>query len=181
MEPLDAPDVRGDDRLVPVWLRSAALDSRAGRFFRSQDWTSLPIDVDSRHWPLIFTRFDGEQTMEQFEVYIAHMEFVHRRKQLWANVCFMNSYSLDRRIHERVAAWMKQTEAKTREFCIGVAMIAPTTGFRFVLSTVLLMKSMPCPYGVYGRFDDAMAFVRAEAVKRGVELPVAHSVWAEAG
>jgi hypothetical protein len=141
----------------------------------------MPIDVDSRHWPLIFTRFDGEQTMEEFEAYIAHMEFVHRRRKPWANVCFMNAYSRDPRIHRRVAEWMKQNEAKTQEFCIAVAMVAPSTGFRFVLSTVLLLKSMPCPYGVYSRFDEALAFVRAKATKRGITLPVAHSAWAEAG
>ncbi len=45
------------------------------------------------------------------------------------------------------------------------------SAFRFGLSAVFLLAPLPCPHGVDGTFDDAMAFVRKHAGKRSLTLP----------
>jgi hypothetical protein len=62
-------------------------------------------------------------------------------------------------------------EADVRKFSICSALIAPSTAFRFVLSTVFLVKKMDTPYHVCATFDEAMSFCRNEALKRKVTLP----------
>jgi hypothetical protein len=102
---------------------------------------------------------------------------VHLRKQPWVNICYFKTYSRNPEVHRRIAEWTKQTEAHTSAYCVGVAMISPSIGFRFVLSSVFLMKRLPCPHEVCSNWDAAVAFVQREADARGMQLPPIVRPW----
>jgi len=139
----------------------------------------MAIELVTEQFPFVFTRFEGEQTASELDAYIKKMDAVHARRERYVGVTFIKSYTRDRKLVERVARWMKETEQVTRDYCMGVAMINDSIGFRFLLSAIFLIKAMPCPYQVCGTFDDAMAFLRAAASSAGLALPVARRPWAD--
>jgi hypothetical protein len=131
----------------------------------------LAIDIDLSHWPLVFTRFEGSQTVEEVDAHFAQMESVHARKQPWVNISLMSGYTRDPRVMRRVAQGMKRTQEAIRAHCLAVAMVAPSAGFRFMLSSVLLIQPMSCPYAVCASLDEAWGFVRDKAAERKLILP----------
>lgn len=78
---------------------------------------------------------------------------------------------------QKVARWMKQTSDKTRELCVGNGIVSQSLGFRFLLSSIFLVKPMPCPYQVCASFDEAFQWVRERALERGLRLPPVPNIW----
>jgi hypothetical protein len=137
----------------------------------------MAIDLDLRSWPLVFTRFDGSQSIEEVDGYFGRTAAIHARKEPWVSVSFMNGYTRDPRVLRRMAEWMKKTEQPIREYCVATAMVAPSAGFRFMLGTVLLIQPIFCPYTVCANLEDALAFVRQKARERALTLPEARPSW----
>jgi len=136
---------------------------------------SIELDVQ---WPYVFTRFDGIQTLPELDAYIARMDAeVHRREQPYVGVTYLKKYSRDKEVVERMQKWMAATRKLTREHCVAIAMVNSSTGFRFLLSAIFVIQSMPCPYDVCGTFDEALAFVQKHANKRGLALTAPTRPW----
>ncbi|MDC0674911.1 hypothetical protein [Nannocystis radixulma] len=139
----------------------------------------MAITLDLSHLPLVLTRFDGEQTLDEVEEYIGRMAEVHARRQPYLSITWMRRYARGSEHTERIGRWIKDTEELTRQYCLGVAMISQSTGFRFALAAIFLIRPMPCPYLVCGTWSEAIAYARAQASKGGVELPELASPWTE--
>jgi hypothetical protein len=102
---------------------------------------------------------------------------VHARRERYVGISYLKRYSRDRVHVERVAKWIKDTEEVTRTCCMAAGMINTSTGFRFLLSAIFLIKPMACPYHVAGTFDEAVTFVRRAAGDRGMNLPKIVNPW----
>lgn len=138
---------------------------------------SIELEVQ---WPYVFTRFDGVQTIPELDAYIARMDSeVHRRKQPYVGVTYLKKYSRDKEVVERMRKWMAATQNVTRELCLAVGMVNTSTGFRFLLSAIFVIQPMPCPYEVCSTFDEAIAFVKGRADKRGLKLAPPRRPWAD--
>jgi hypothetical protein len=66
---------------------------------------------------------------------------------------------------------MTHSQEQVKRFSVCSALISSSTGFRFMLSTVLLLKRMDTPYSVFATFDEALRFCRSEATKKKLVLP----------
>jgi hypothetical protein len=139
----------------------------------------MAIDTDLRHLPFVFSRFDGEQTRDELDGHIALLAPIYRAKKPWVSITFANHYSRELWFLRRMAAWIKETETPVRDYCVAVAIVAKSPGLSFVLSTVFLIQPLPCPYKVCHSLEEANAFVRAEAAKRGLVLPPGKPFWLE--
>ena len=138
---------------------------------------SIELDVQ---WPYVFTRFDGIQTLPELDAYIARMDAeVHRRQQPYVGVTYLKKYSRDKEVVVRMQKWMADTRKLTREHCVAIAMVNSSTGFRFLLSAIFVIQSMPCPYDVCGTFDEELAFVKKQADKRGLALAAPTRPWSD--
>lgn len=136
---------------------------------------SIELDVQ---WPYVFTRFDGVQTLAELDSYIGRMDVeVHRRKQPYVGVTYLKQYSRDKEVVERMQKWMAETRTFTRDYCVAIAMVNSSTGFRFLLSAIFVIQRMPCPYEVCGTLDEALAFVQKQANKRGLALAAPRRPW----
>jgi|GEM_PF-1710741 len=129
------------------------------------------ITVDQSQWPMVFTCFDGENTVEELDVYIRVFDKIHLSKRPYATISWMRNYSRDPKQVERVRRWMKESEGDTRAYCVGTGIITQSMGFRFVLSAIFVVKPLPCPYDVSSSFDKALTFIRDASDKRGLKLP----------
>jgi hypothetical protein len=141
----------------------------------------MPIDVDVGQLPFFFSRWDGVHTVDELDAFIGQLRAVHRRKQPYASIAFMKDYSSGRtpEIRARMTSWLKESEPALRDYCLGSGIISRSTGFRFVLSWVFLIKSLPCPHQVCGNFDDTVTFLQQEAKKRGLTLPSPQRPWSD--
>jgi hypothetical protein len=137
----------------------------------------MAIDLVTDQWPFLFTRFDGEQSMSELEAYIRRVDAMHARREPYVGISYLKRYSRERPHLERIARWLKDSETVTRQFCLATGMVNNSVGFRFLLSSIFLIKPMPCPYHVCGSFDDAVAFVRRHATEHGLVLPAARRPW----
>ncbi|MGZ3405335.1 MAG: hypothetical protein ACXVAN_02755 [Polyangia bacterium] len=135
------------------------------------------VEVSTEHWPLLLVKFDGEQTMRDVDYFISEMNAAHARKEPYASISLMRKYSHERNQVQRVAQWMKETSERTREYCVGTGIISQSLGFRFLLTSIFLIKPMPCPYQVCSSFDEALAWIRKMAEARGLALPDIPNVW----
>lgn len=135
------------------------------------------VEVTTRHWPLLLVKFDGEQTMADVDYFIREMSAAHARKQPYASISLMRKYSSERSQVQKVAQWMKQTAEHTRQYCVANGIISQSLGFRFLLSSIFLVKPMPCPYQVCASFDEALSWVKAVAGSRGLDVPEIPNLW----
>ncbi len=135
------------------------------------------VEVSTQHWPVLLVKFDGEQTMDDVDYFIREMNAVHARKAPYASISLMRKYSSERTQVQKVAQWMKQTADFPRQYCVGTGIVSQSLGFRFLLSSIFLVRPMPCPYQVCSSFDEALAWVRVKGKARGLDVPSVPNVW----
>lgn len=131
----------------------------------------MAILLATDQWPFVFTMLDGQQTYDELEEHIAEVDRIFERRQMFAQVTWLKGYTRDSKMNARVARWFKDSQQAMKDYCVGVGHVSSSGGFRFALSAVFLIKPLPCPHSVDGTFDEAVAFVRKQAHKRGLTLP----------
>jgi len=135
------------------------------------------VEVTTEHWPVVLVKFDAQQTMEDCERFMRGMDAIHRRKQAYASISYMRRYATERAQVQRVAQWMKDTAEDSKRWCVGTGIVTQSLGFRFLLSSIFLVKPMPCPYQVCSSFSEAWRFVHEEGRKRGLAVPQVPNIW----
>jgi hypothetical protein len=135
------------------------------------------VEVSTKYWPLLLVKFDGQQTMDDVDYFIREMNAVHARNAPYASISLMRKYSSERVQVQKVAHWMKATAEATRQMCVGTGIVSQSLGFRFLLSSIFLVKPMPCPYQVCSSFDEARTWIARQAAGRGLELPEVPNLW----
>ncbi|MDC0723330.1 hypothetical protein [Nannocystis bainbridge] len=137
----------------------------------------MAITLDLSHAPLVLSSFDGDLSLDDVEAYIGRMAEVHDRREPYVSVIWIGQYARNRSHTERIGRWIKDTEDTARQFCLGATMISQSTGFRFLLATIFLIRPMPCPYLVCGTWSEAIAQARTQARGAGFHLPELASPW----
>jgi hypothetical protein len=130
-----------------------------------------PIVVNVDQWPVVQAVWDGEQSDDDIDAYIRDTLDCYKRREPFITITWMKKYSATTEHRRRIADMMKHTEGDVKTFSVCSAIIAPSAGFRFVLSTVLLLKPMATPYKVCSSFAEALPFVREHARLRKMTLP----------
>ena len=135
------------------------------------------VEVTTEHFPVVLVKFDADQTMEDSQRFLDAMDEIHRLKQPYVSVSYMRKYNTDPKQVRRVGEWMKANAPLTKEYCVATGIITQSLGFRFLLSSIFLIRPMPCPYQVCASFAEAATFVRAQAARRGMLLQAIPNLW----
>jgi hypothetical protein len=135
------------------------------------------VEITTEHWPLLLVKFDGEQTMRDVDYFISEMSAAQARRVPYASISLMKKYSSERNQVQKVAQWMKKTADETKRWCVGNGIVSQSLGFRFLLSSIFLVKPMPCPYQVCSSWDEAVSWIRGVAGKAGLAIPSAPNIW----
>jgi hypothetical protein len=135
------------------------------------------IAMDCSQWPFVFSSFDGPLAVPDLESYIQRFSALWNRKQNYVSILYIRAYSRDQQVIQRLVRWMKESEDLSRQYCMGTALLSTSGAFRFLLSSIFLLKKMPVPYQVCGSFAEAVAFGRSNANKRGLTLPMPKRPW----
>jgi len=131
----------------------------------------MSILVDIAQWPVVQTVWDGETTVADVEKYIVQLDDIFGRKEPFLTITWMKKYSTSSEVRKKISELMNRHSEGAKKYSVCSALIAPSTAFRFVLSTVFLIKKMDTPYQVCANFDEALKFARTEAGKRNLRLP----------
>jgi hypothetical protein len=118
------------------------------------------IDILTDQWPIVLIKVDGEQTLADFEGYIAAFDRMYERGDRFAVITYLKHYSVSTDIIARVGRWFRETEPLFHQYLSSNAMVSPISGFRFVLSAVYLIKPLPVPSIVTAGPEEAIAFTR---------------------
>src|SRR3954464_6183138 len=111
------------------------------------------VEGTNPHWAPLLGEVGGEQTMSDVDYFIREMNAAHARKTPYASISLMRKYSSERSQVQKVAQWMKSTAELTKQYCVGNGIVSQSLGFRFLLSSIFLVKLMSCPYQVCSPFD----------------------------
>lgn len=132
------------------------------------------IRIDQSCPPVVLTVFRGRQTERELEAYIAEMDAMYARGRRYLGATLMLEYSPDPRHIRRIADWTRATKDRVAELCLGVAMIAPSPGFRFMLSTLLMIQPLPVAYQVVSDVEEAADWLDARL--EGARVPAPRTV-----
>ncbi len=122
-------------------------------------------------WPLVHQIIDGKQTDEDIDEFIRVWGEIMDRGDACATLTEVRQYSANPGHVKRLAEWAIQERERIGEQCIGNAFLVKTGTFRFVLSSFFLVTPMPYPFTVVQERDEAILWLRAEALKTGLKLP----------
>jgi hypothetical protein len=136
------------------------------------------IEINTDQWPVCFVKIDGEQTIEDFDGYIAAFNRFYERREPFAIVTFLKRYKAQTELVAKVGKWFKETEPLIAKYWVSNAMVSLSGGFRFLLSAVFLIRKPPNLYKVCASPDEALAFTRVSW--KGKPLPsTLHWPWPE--
>jgi hypothetical protein len=127
------------------------------------------IEISTDQWPVVFVKVDGEQTIDDFESYIATFNQLYERKEQFSLITYLKKYKAQTELVGRVGRWFKETEPLIQRYWTSNAMVSESAGFRFLLGAVFLIRSPPIAYKVCGAPAEALAFTRV--AWKGKPLP----------
>lgn len=129
------------------------------------------IRLDQTCPPLVLSVFRGKQTAGQLERYIADMDAMYARRRRYLGVSYMLDYAPDPAQVRRIASWTRATKGQVEELCIATAIVAPAPGFRFMLSSLLMIQPLPVRYQVVSDVDEASSWVAKALADAGRTPP----------
>ncbi|MCZ7685274.1 MAG: hypothetical protein M5U28_43460 [Sandaracinaceae bacterium] len=120
------------------------------------------LRVDRTCWPVLLNVFNGEQEDTEFDAYIREMDAIYAGEEAFIAASFMLRYRPDMAQLRRLAEFTHSRRDAVKRTCLGTAIIAPSAGFRFLFSTLLMMMPLPIPYCVVSDVDEACAWIEQE-------------------
>lgn len=137
---------------------------------RADPTNRSPITV-REHGPVTITIFDGEQQEADVDAYLETLRELHDRERPYLGVSLMLRYSAAPGQLRRVGEWMREHKDAVARLCAGSAIIAPSVGFRFVLSSLFMIQRMPMPYTVVSGPREAAEWIEVRAPSVGLRVP----------
>lgn len=120
------------------------------------------LRIDKAKWPLLVTVFNGEQGDTEFDAYMRDMDAIYDAGEAFISASFMLRYRPDLTQLRRLAEWTGKRREVVARVCLGTAIIAPSPGFRFLFSTLLMMQRLPIPYCVVTDADEASDWIEKQ-------------------
>jgi hypothetical protein len=128
------------------------------------------MNIDDHHWPLVVQTFDGLQTDEDVERFLANRAKIYARAAPFVTMTYIGAYSLNTRHISRLAEATKaSTEAKV--LCRGAAIVVPSPSFRFVISAFYLIAKIPYPHIVCDDTSSAETWLCARLTDALLPIP----------
>lgn len=129
------------------------------------------LRIDRTCWPVLLNVFNGEQEDAEFDGYIRDMDAVYDGGEKFIAASFMLRYRADMGQLKRLADFTRDRREAVKRTCLGTAIVAPSPGFRFMFSTLLMMMPLPIPYCVVPDVDEACDWIEKELGKHGRTSP----------
>lgn len=117
------------------------------------------IECDSSAFPFVHVRFAPDNASDaEVRAFIDEQRRLLERKQRFAMLVdasrLTSSSAAQRRMY---ADWMRESEAPSKLYCLGMAVVMSSPIIRGAMQAVLWLFSPPVPIEVFARSDEARA------------------------
>jgi hypothetical protein len=123
------------------------------------------VRIDRGQPPIVLTVFNGEQSEADVEAYVREMDEIYDGGAPFVGVTFMLRYRPDIAHIKRMAQWTRERREVFARVCRALVIVAPSAGFRFLFSTLLMLSPLPMPYTIVSSVDEAMDWITREVPK----------------
>jgi hypothetical protein len=127
-----------------------------------------PIRVDATDFPLVVQTFDGKQTDQDVDEFLAQMSAVYARGEPFVTLTHIRDYAL---ILSHVGRIGTHVKTFRRELCRASALVVPLPTFRFILSSFYLVYVPPNPVVVFDHSGPAEDWVLQRMRDEGMRVP----------
>lgn len=128
--------------------------------------------LDESRWPLVVFTAVGEQTGEDFDVFLADCDRLLRRRQVHGTIFDgRRAVPIGPKLRKRQVAWLRRNDALLRTYLVGSGMVMTTAVQRGALRAIQWMCPLPFPHVVEGSFEAARDWVCARLHDRGCQAP----------
>jgi hypothetical protein len=129
------------------------------------------LRIDTSHWPIVLTIFNGQQTEAEVDAYIAQMDAIYDRHEPFIGASFMLRYRSDLKQLRRIAEWTRKRADVVERHCQALVIVAPSAAFRFIFSSFLMIQPVSMPYTIVADTDAAADWLERELANAPVRLP----------
>jgi hypothetical protein len=119
------------------------------------------IEVRELERGLVRVHFWAPYDEAQFARYLAGLDNVLLRREPYATVIVDGVHQrMSGALRELQARWIRERAPEIRAWCVGTGFVLDNALSRFVLSTIMLLVRLPCPYETFECETTALAWAR---------------------
>ena len=123
------------------------------------------VEVDEGHYPLVFIKFTGEPTRDEFRAYLERLSQLLKRPGYRALV-LESSYRANAIQRQLQAEWIKQNLETVKLKTAGMAFVIQSTLVRGALTAIFWIQPLPVPYVIVATREQAEAWARRQLAAR---------------
>lgn len=129
---------------------------------------SASINLDDSLWPLLTIQFIGVNTDQRFTEYLDECTRLLSRREPFVCIldCARSGVSTSDQRHMQ-SQWLLRHDAALRKQMLGCACIVTSAPMRLVVSLVLHVSPMPCPYVIVSSQEAAVRYVAGRLEESG--------------
>ncbi|WP_143177882.1 hypothetical protein [Cystobacter ferrugineus] len=131
-----------------------------------------PIEIDESLWPLLTIRYRGVTTASQYaELLAARSRYLDRRERHLILHDMSQSSSMSSGEQRRLQAeWMKQEDARMRQWVVGIAFVTDSVPLRLLLSVIQHVRPLTMPNAIFPRVSEALPWIVAQLRQSGLDI-----------
>jgi hypothetical protein len=132
---------------------------------------SRNIEIDESLWPLLTIRYRGITTTPQYaELLAARSRYLDRRERHLILQDMSQSSNVNSVEQRRLQVeWMKQEDARLRQWVVGIAFVTDSATLRLLLSVILHVRPLAMPHAIFPRMSEALPWIVAQLRQSGLE------------
>ena len=130
--------------------------------------------INPKYQPLLTLQtYNGVPDPVVMENWRSQLEGFFEKKTRYAVITDLTDVRTpDKDIKNRESEWIKQHKPELKEWCIGLALVVPSSVIRIALNAVFWVSPLPHPYAVVSNFGEAYDWIEAALLKEGIPMPV---------
>jgi hypothetical protein len=119
------------------------------------------VEVDEKHYPLVFIKFTGEPTLDEFRAYLGRLSQLLKRPGHRALV-LEASYRANAFQRKLQAEWIKDNLETVKQKTAGMAFVIQSSLVRGALTAIFWIQPLPVPYVIVATREQAEAWARQQ-------------------
>lgn len=128
----------------------------------------VPVSFDDAAWPVLYVQLKDAMTEDEFVWYLDQYTRAIARGPVVIVHDARASALAPLEQQRRQAAWMNQNRKLIGEKCLGVGFVFESVAMNFMLSAILLIARMGCPYTIVDTVEASRAWCERQLQKGGL-------------
>ncbi|ATB35303.1 hypothetical protein CYFUS_000715 [Cystobacter fuscus] len=132
---------------------------------------SRSIEIDESLWPLLTIRYRGITTTPQYaQLLAARSRYLDRHERHLILHDMSQSSNMNSTEQRRLQVeWMKQEDARLRQWVVGIAFVTDSVPLRLLLSVIQHVRPLAMPHAIFPRVSDALPWISAQMRQSGLD------------